>query len=329
MTPAIDPSLTVAIAPEAHRYAKIFATEQASAAKGKRVYLNTLAVCAVQTYLDWLSIPTNLSDSDCWHPGQRALFDVADLLLPNIGKLECRPVLPEETEMPILPSAVGDRIGYVAVRLSEDLRQANLIGFVPTADIGWRTETIALETLQPLDTLIAAVHPVDLRSWFKADFTPGWLSPEQLLSSIFPNSGMSPIFRGEAPHSPDPSLVFRGGDSPAWGSESSDPLELPVIRGKRLRFEGSEVELALVLTLTKGADGDSQIQLQLRPTAASTWLPQGLGLQLLDETATICAEAISRERDDLIRISFGITPGESFSLQLTLDGETIKERFQF
>ena len=56
MTLTLSEPLTVAIAKDSHRYAEIFAAEQATPQKGKRVYLNTLAVCAVATYLKWLSI---------------------------------------------------------------------------------------------------------------------------------------------------------------------------------------------------------------------------------------------------------------------------------
>ena len=99
---------------EAHRLALEFAKEQRNPQKGKKVYLNTLAVYAVHSFLKWLQIDSDLTQGESWNPGLRALYDVADLVLPGIGKLECRRILPEENDC-VLPLEVTDeRIGYVA-----------------------------------------------------------------------------------------------------------------------------------------------------------------------------------------------------------------------
>ena len=138
----------------AHKSAWQFATEQANPHKSKRVYLNTLAVYAVNRYLKRLQIETDLSQGDSWNPGMRVLFDVADLVLPDIGKLECCPVLPGETAFTLSPEVTKERIGYVAVQFSESLDQAQLLGFYPAVDANKPPEQINVKDLMPRDVLI-------------------------------------------------------------------------------------------------------------------------------------------------------------------------------
>ncbi len=56
--------------------------------KSKKVYLNTIAVYAVHSYLPWLNIKTTLT-GDNWHKSLRAIFDATDLeivqLTSNVG----------------------------------------------------------------------------------------------------------------------------------------------------------------------------------------------------------------------------------------------------
>ncbi|PHM06717.1 DUF1822 family protein, partial [Nostoc sp. 'Peltigera malacea cyanobiont' DB3992] len=78
------------------------------------------AVYAVHSYLKWLNIETALNQGDSWHRGLRAIFDVADLVLPGVGKLECRPVLPDEAAIVLPPIMTQERIGYVAVQFSSN-----------------------------------------------------------------------------------------------------------------------------------------------------------------------------------------------------------------
>ena len=296
MNASLDNSLTVFIEPDAHRYATVFASEQVSPAKGKQVYLNTLAVYAVRTYLGWLSVPTDLSGSDCWHQGLRALFDVADLVLPKIGKLECRPILPGDTEMLVAPTAPGDRLGHIAVSLSEDLKQAALLGFLPAAAVNERTEAIALTQLRSLEDLVMLLQPqpqsllefVNLRGWLEQRFTSEW-HPTTMRYAVRSNV---------------------------------------IHRSKELHFEETNQRVTLELGLTYRPAGESHIQLRFLPAGEATILPQSLQVLLVDANEQVCAEAIPQENNDRIQMDFDITNGEAFSLQITLEGQTIIEKFQ-
>ncbi len=150
--------ITVPLEREAHRLARQFATEQITSEKGKQVYLNTLAVYGVSSYLKYLQIKTDFSQGQSWQTGMRALFNVADLFLPGIGKLECRPLLPGEIACSLPLEVKEDRIGYVIVQFSEHLDSVQLLGFVKGADICEDSEQILIADLQPLDALLEALN---------------------------------------------------------------------------------------------------------------------------------------------------------------------------
>jgi hypothetical protein len=174
-----DSLIQVPLGPEGHRLAKEFALEQ-EPPRRKQVYLNTLAVYAVYRYLQWLDVATDLSKSDSWNPAIRSYLDVADLWINEVEyKLECRPVLPEQTSIVLPEAARHDRIGCVAVQFAEELDYATLLGFVrydqtltaPQAEI-------PLTKLQPWEEFPGYLEwvkdemPADLTAAQEADTAP-------------------------------------------------------------------------------------------------------------------------------------------------------------
>lgn len=138
----------------AHEIARQFATEQSSQTKAKQVYLNTLAVYTVYRFLTWLGFEIDLSSGDSWNSVIRRFNDVADLVIPNLGKLECRPVLPGETVISLPPEVTEDRIAYIAVQFQEQLNEVQLLGFYPAIDPQLPTEELTIANLQPIEALI-------------------------------------------------------------------------------------------------------------------------------------------------------------------------------
>jgi len=151
------PLLTVPLDLKAHELARQLAAVQSTVQKGKRVYLNALAVYAVHSYLKWLQIETNLNCSDSFNPAKTALANVADLVIPGIGSLECRPVLPGETTILLPEEVIENRIGYVGVQFSHRLDSVQLLGFVPSLDSSNPPQQIAVAQLMPIDTLIEQI----------------------------------------------------------------------------------------------------------------------------------------------------------------------------
>lgn len=73
--------------------------------------------------------------------------------MPSVGRLECRPVLPEETELSLPLEATFDRIGCVAVQFSNYLSEVELIGFIEADDLAI-PEQILVANFQSLDNLL-------------------------------------------------------------------------------------------------------------------------------------------------------------------------------
>ncbi|WP_431658421.1 DUF1822 family protein [Pantanalinema rosaneae] len=166
---------------DAHQQAEQLRRQQLSSRKGKQVYLNTLAVYAVHQYLECLGVNTDLAASTSQDTLQIGLSDAADLMIQGVGRLECRPILPGATVISLVMPTRIDRIGCVAVELDADLRQATLLGFVQR----WHSETILLQDLEPLSTLLEYLEEskqrVNLQLWFQQVTTNTWKTVEQLV----------------------------------------------------------------------------------------------------------------------------------------------------
>ena len=312
-------SLTVLLDKHAHRYAQQFAAQQATPQKGKQVYLNTLAVYAVHSYLKWLPIETALHQSDCWHPGLRAIFDLADLVLPSIGKLECRPLLPTEQALVLPPEVTDNRIGYVAVQFREQLDQVQLLGFVPGSAMSKSPEPIPVAQLQSLDSLIDAIHRwrfrVSLRQWFEGIFQQEWQPVESLLAT-----------QGRLLRTASDRRRFE--DITANNSTPEFP-ERSISRGKIINWESDETEQAVILVVkvTEKSVEEVDLCLRLYPFGESDRLPPGLQVTLLDESGTSCLEAQTKNADDWIQLDFSCQPEERFSVRIALGETSIAEQF--
>lgn len=285
---------------DAHRLAEEFAAQQYSSDKGKKVYLNTLAVYAVRSYLTWLNIKTTLT-GDSWHESLRAIFDVADLEIVNVGKLECRPVLPGEKTI-YLPSEVTiDRIGYVAVQFSQKLDAVELLGFVPTKVTWEPLEIIELIDLQSLDILIEAIQVVNLRQWLEGIFKQDWQTPELLLSN---NLGSAFSTRSLALESQNNSV-------------------------SRAKVVNVGKQVVLLVQLISNVRDVFDIRVRTYPSENDTHLPADLQLIILDEAQNHCMKAQARNIDNWIQLEFSCQYEEKFSVMLVLGNTTIKEHFVF
>ncbi|NET16875.1 MAG: DUF1822 family protein [Okeania sp. SIO1H6] len=293
------PNLEIPLGVEAHCFARKFATEQTTNEKSKQVYLNTLAVYAVHRYLKWLGIETNLNKSDCWHPIIRNKWNVADLVIPEIGTLECRPVLPGETTIILPPEVTENRIGYLAIQFSDRLEKVELLGFAKAA-----VEVLEIRHLLSLDNLIDAIsNPppkiVNLAAWFEGIFDEVWLPIEGLL---IPKK-----------------LAFKS----LGESSKDDKIERAKKIDLGLLIDGQQV--ALLISLWREENQEKGVLVQVYPMGEQTILPPGLKLTVILESDE--AEVIAREADNLIQLEFSEHPGKEFTVQLSLDNESITEKF--
>lgn len=305
------PNLTVPLTDTAHQLARQFSAEQATPEKGVRVYLNTLAVWAVYRYLKWLRYEPDLDASDSWHPGMRAMFDVADLVLP-LGKLECRPVLPGESTLRLPSEVMQNRIGYVAVQFGGatategiSLHEAQLIGFVPVVAQVEPPEELPITQLQSLDALLEYLDQLEtalslvpnqtltqLNSWLQDLFNGGWQTVEQAFAI------------------PTPVLAFR---------------RSAVRRAKQIHLGTHAV--VLMLTLQPENRERLGIHLQLCGINPQIALPPQLRVQILTESGEVFREITTSGTDTFIQYQFTGQLGEQFSLKVALGDDSWGEAF--
>jgi hypothetical protein len=300
---------TMPLTLKAHQIADQFRQQQSNPQKAKQVYLNTLAVLAVQSYLSWFGIETDLAASDSWNGAMQALADTADLVIRHRGKLECRPVLPGAESCDVPPEVRSDRLGYVAVQFNQELNEATLLGFVPAVT----GSEIALQQLRSLDELLDYLHlteqaessnqPVQLRQWLQGVVEMGWQTIDQLLGR------------------PQAAWSFRSG-------EQLQEVDLPTTRGKLIDLElmADDAPLALVVGLLPVDESSMDIWVRLFPTGNQTCLPPELELLVLDEAEVAVMQAQSRNTE-IIQLKFKGMLGEKFSIQIISGTQSITETF--
>lgn len=160
-----------------YRLAQKWSINQATPEKSQQVLLNSLSVFFVKFYLECMGFEVDADVSDSWNFVQQTLMDVADLSIKNLGKLECRPVLENSQFVYIPPEVQSNRIGYVAVEISESFQSAKLLGFIKNVS----GDNLPINSLQPLENLLEylksievtnATSPsqniVNLKRWFES-----------------------------------------------------------------------------------------------------------------------------------------------------------------
>ncbi len=295
--------LQIPLGKDAHQKAEEFAAEQDGLDKGKQVYLNTLAVYAVNNYLKWLSIETALHQSDSWNWSTRTFFDIADLMLPNVGRIECRPVLPGE-EVVVLPQEVTqERIGYIAVRFNKQLDFVEILGFVPARPIINNSEIIEINRFESIDILIDIINrrkmKVNLCQWLEGIFNQDWESPELVLAGSFRSTA-------------------------TMTRQYQDSQTSSISRAKVVDV-GRQIVLLMELTPTNSAVFD--IRLRVYPAENTLHLPQDLQLTIFDESGDACMNTQAEIANDWMQLEFDCQHEEKFSVELKLGEISIIEEF--
>ena len=306
-------SLPLLITQTSCQIAQQFAEQQPNPQKAEQVYLNTLAVCTVNDYLEWVGIATDSKAGDIWNPVMRLCADVADLEVTGIGRLECRPMKTHQQVCYVPPEVWEERIGYVVVQIDESFREATLLGFTNTV----ASSELNIRQLQPLENLLERLSQlrqlekvlVNLHQWFQNMFETGW----QTVEALFEPAQASLDFS------------FRSVDS----VEDGLGAEATVRRGKLidLGILLSGYALALVVELKPKSEDKIGVLLQVHPTRSHTFLPHDLQLTVLDESGKIFLEARSRHADNYIQLQFSGKHGERFSAKVALEDASAVENF--
>ncbi|MEH2171086.1 MAG: DUF1822 family protein [Nostoc sp.] len=312
-----DFALTLPISQTARITAQQFANQQPNPEKAEQVRLNTLAVWVVNDYLQMMDIPTDLQASDSWNPIVRLCGDVADLEVPSIGRLECRPVHLHQQICSIPPETWEERVGYLIVQFDESLEEARLLGFIPSV----ATETVPLGQLQPLEAFIDHIWQlrqspvnslVNLNQWFAGIFETGWQTIESLWNV--------PELRA--------TYAFRGIET-----LELDALKQPESITKRAKVIDLGIQIhnqpvMLIVEISPEKDRQTSIHLQLHATGNQIYLPPGVHLTVIDSSGAIFLDAQSRKSDNYIQLQFRGEPTEQFSVRVALDNTSITEYFR-
>ncbi|KAM3113977.1 DUF1822 family protein [Phormidesmis sp. 146-33] len=309
MSPTVEPLIfTVPLSFEAHTIAQQYQKRQFTSLKAKQVYLNTLAVYAVDFYLRCLEFEVDVARSDSRNPTFVKMMDIADLWVKQLGRLECRPVLPNAQMMQIPHDVGSDRVGYVAVQMSQTLKEATLLGFTQTAQL-----EVPLNQLRSLSEFPDYLHQlrqapitsaaINLRSWFEGVFETGW----QTLEAVLDSDKLDLV-----------------------SVRSMTLLKTETKRAKLVDFgmQLGDQSVALSLGLNTNIDGTIGVLVQLFPGSGSPRLSSNLKLIMLSEAGEILQEVCSRGHDNYIQLrSFRGLPGDCFSIQVACDHVRVTEDF--
>ena len=308
---------TVPIGINAHNQAKKFSLNQGNLKKAKQVYLNTLAVWSVNTYVNILGWPTSLETSDSWSPLLNSLMNIADLKIPNYGKLEC---IRKETNSNFIdvPAEVWtDRIAYIVVELSQSLREAKILGFVSQLNDG----KILLSNLQSLEKfpacleqqkhkqLLSLPQPVKLSQWREGVFERSWRQPD---TATLPSQTLSFFSTSQLTVSKIDSLTNDAG----------------ITRVKLIELESSASirQIALLLNIKSQKNQEVEISVKASPTYICPQLPYGLEIMILDERSKQMMQAQAKKTES-IEFRFCGKIGDEFGIQVVLDRFSKIENF--
>ncbi|MEO1430705.1 MAG: DUF1822 family protein [Cyanobacteria bacterium J06633_8] len=301
-----DWSIPIPLTSDILHIARQFANEQPNptSEKAQQVYLNTIAICAVNNYLRIIGISTNITAGDSWNSSVRLTEDVADLWVTGKGSLECRGVTKGASKCHI-PSLIGlERIGFVIVEIDESQNEAILKGF--TSDELAR-EDLPLHNLRSIEDLPSYLYKlkplVKLSQWFQNIFESGWETVETVLGSQINQPAM--VFRGKLKvnhcnHCQRCKLVKLG-----------NPTEL----------------VALILTVTPESKSNINILIELKPYLSQNYLPANLQIMLLDEYHQTVLDTKTEQSNQHIQLDLSGEPGERFTIQINLGKNSFSEDF--
>ncbi len=310
-------ALTLPIIQAAFTTAQQFAHQQPTPEKAEQVRLNTLAVWVVNDYLQMMGMESDTGSSDSWNPIVRLCADVADLVLPRVGRLECRPLKPSEDICYVPPETWEERVGYIFVRVDESLQEATLLGFIPSTT----TEEIPLNQLQPLEDLIEHLGQLQ-PSPEESPITTALVNISEWVAGVFDAGWQTLEFYWNQPEL-RPAYAFRNAEVVA--NEANAP-----IRGAKLIDLGIQIAqqpVILIMEIDPQDDGQVSIRLQLQPTGNRVYLPSGIKLAVLDESAAVFLEAEARKADNYIQLQFRGEANERFSVRVALDDASITQEF--
>lgn len=312
--------LTFPITTQMHDRAAQFAEPvRHDSAKYTRIYRNTIAVSFMHYYLsDFLGIETDLSHSSSWDFASRLVLDVADLVISDVGTLECRTIQTGESYSSIPSEVWDDRIGYVILEISPEQTDAKLLGFSPTLDSS-HPERLAIDTLESIDLLLEQIEAATsvssqetsqtsvtkLSHWLKGEFSGAW----QAFSE-----GLQPFT------TPAPEVEFRFRRGP------SNEVSASTVQGQR-SVVLNQLSLKFMIKYTPEARNERiQLNIKVCPTDDRTSIPPDL--QIIVSSGETELKPVQRDIGNYVEKQLRGVPGEQFKVQIRWQEAEFSEEFE-
>jgi len=277
---------------EAHTIAQECSRGIPNNLKRQQVYLNTLAVYAVDNYLQCMGFETDWKASDSHNNLAIKLMNVADLEVKSIGKLECRPVLPKAEVCEIPPEVWEDRVGYVAVLLDPALKEATILGFTMQA-----AAEVSLNQLQSLSDFLLYLSELEVVKSLQKEDSSSLVKIGHWLDGVV-DAGWQTIDHLLNPQ--QLGLAFRNAVSMTRGQK----IDLGVL---------DKISVALVVKIASESEGEVDILTQVYPVGQNV-LPEGVKLSISDESGEALLDVTSRDEDNWIQLEFSAELGEKFQI---------------
>ena len=262
-----------------------------------------------------MGFDTDWENCDSRNPLMQKFLDIADLNVKSLGKIECRFVLPDVDVLSIPSEVWEDRIAYVGVQLTQSLKEATLIGFIPDIQQGFRK--IASARVDPTDT-------DKVKSFIKQLYaSQGNISSLQKISlaELEPTTALSRLIqstKNEEIRWKAIELLWEiNPNHPAAGVRRI--MDLGILLGGH--------PVALMVGAFAKTDGRRGILLRVYPIGSELYLPTGLKLAGLDEAGNSFFEVQARTQDNYIQFKFSADPGDKFTVSVALGDAGITEFF--
>lgn len=311
MISAISPYLSpICLTPMFHQLAESLSADYPDLVEAEQVYLKTLAVCAVDDYLQKYEFKTDLQIQERRNSVIQTFMGVSDLVIFGCGRIECCLADPN-TDYVHLPLEVrADHIAYVAVHLNASLSEATLLGFIEQASLE-ELPINQLQTIENFPTFLRKPSPsINLSQWFQNKIDKGWQSIDELLS-VYPANTIASIFRNVLPEV-DAHVLQR----------SSMPM---LQRAKPITL--GDYTTILRIFLSPSDYQSMAVYIHLHPTTDQKFLVPKTRMALLSDTHEILSEASARSTDNFMWLSISGNVGERFSVVVSLGDYSIQENF--
>ncbi len=319
-------AFTIPIDGKMFQIAEKFSQQQQNQQKSRAVYLNTLAILAVDFYCQCVGIKTEASKSHGLDNIMSSLMNTASLFIKDKGLLECRPVLPKEEFCEIPSEVLSERIGYMVVEIDEGNRQARILGFVESVE----NERLPITKLSSLGDFLIYIHKfpaVELVSEIstnKVDMVE--VAVNQISTGIVK---LSKWFEG----------LLDGG----WEAELAIAKDLAISQdifsanetekressaAKFIYLQHSSERVLLILRQTQVSQDEVEIVLRLYPASESIFLLDGIKIALLDESNKSIPQLEKQSKaSNWLQLRFKGNVGDKFSFKISLGEDNIIEHF--